>query len=349
MDDDLESILTLARTQGMGPRTYLDLINQFESAQEIISKNPKKFTFPSKQSIREEITKTQKFGAQMITINSPFYPSLLKQIHSPPIVLTVKGNLDLLKRPSIGIVGARNASSTGKVLTKNISKNLGEYGFVIISGLARGIDQAAHKGSLETGTIGVIGSGINIFYPQENKELQEEIYEKGLVVSIFMFNEPAQANHFPKRNHIISGLSQGIIVVEAALKSGSLITANAALEQNREVMAVPGSPLDPRCQGTNKLLKEGAVLIENEEDVLQALGGTFEKKTSLEKRTPTIIEKTAAMQSIIENLAYHPIPLDQLIQDSKILPNLIQGILLELELEEKIERHPGNKISLKPS
>ncbi len=350
MDDDLEAILMLVRTQGVGPRTYLQWMREFSNAREVISKNPKNLKFPEIASIQEEMRRVQKFGARMISIHSPLYPPCLKEIHAPPIVLTVKGNVELLLRPSVGIVGARNASSMGKVLTKNISKTLGENGFVVTSGLARGIDAAAHQGAMETGTMGVIGGGINVFYPQENKGLQEEICEKGLVISIFAFGEQPTATHFPKRNHIISGLSKGIVVVEAALKSGSLITANAALEQNREVMAVPGSPLDPRCQGTNKLLKDGAVLIENGEDVLQALGIESLKTLKNPKKpikTQGTPPETTTTQALLENLSYTPIPLDQLIKDAGTSPHIVHGILLELELEDKIERHPGNKISLK--
>lgn len=224
-----------------------------------------------------------------------------------------------------------------------------EAGYVVVSGLARGIDASAHEGALEGGTIGVVGNGVDVFYPLENKGLQELMFEKGLVISEFPFGSAPQTGHFPQRNRIISGLCRGVLVVEAALKSGSLITAHMALDQGREVMAVPGSPLDPRCRGTNKLIKEGARLIETIDDVFAAFGDTFEKKPQKprENHQTAKISLESDRASVLESLSYTPIPVDQVVLELNLPPNTVRAILLELELEEKIERHPGNKVSFK--
>ncbi len=345
--ENVRQILQIMRTDGIGPRGYLELIGKFETPKNILASGKYKFTSPDEAN--EEIRKIEKFGACVIDINSSCYPPLLREISYPPILLTLKGNIELLNKPMIGIVGARNASLAGKAFAKKIAKELGNAGYVVVSGLARGIDAAAHEGALEAGTIGIVGNGIDVFYPLENKQLQTSLFEKGLVISEFPFGSAPQTGHFPQRNRIISGLCRGILVVEAALKSGSLITAHMALDQGREVMAVPGSPLDPRCTGANKLIKEGARLIETVEDVFAAFGDLFEEKPrkAREKHQTPKIPLESDKASVLESLSYTPIPVDQVVLELNLPPNTVRAILLELELEEKIERHPGNKVSLK--
>lgn len=343
----LKEILQIMRTDGIGPRGYLDLIQKFKTPDRILKNAGYKFT--SLGDVEDELKKIEKFGAQIIDMGSGYYPPALAQIAYPPILLTVKGNLDLLTKPMIGIVGARNASSAGRSFAKKIAKELSCAGYVVVSGLARGIDASAHEGAIGEGTIGVVGNGVDVFYPLENKELQELMFEKGLVVSEFPFGSAPQTGHFPQRNRIISGLCRGVLVVEAALKSGSLITAHMALDQGREVMAVPGSPLDPRCRGTNKLIKEGAKLIETIDDVFAAFGDTFEKKPQKPRENHQMpkIPLESDRASVLESLSYTPIPVDQVVLELNLPPNTVRAILLELELEEKIERHPGNKVSFK--
>ena len=351
---NLEETLILIRTPKIGPKRYFSLLQEYGSLDEILKYKSSEFHFATLETVQKEIKLVQKFGAEFVTYYDENYPLNLKNISDPPVVLTVKGNKDLLKKSGLGIVGARNASSTGKLIAGKIAKNISEEGYVIVSGLARGIDTSAHKGAINNGTIGVIGNGIDVFYPEENKDLQMEIFEKGLVVSEFAFGSAPQTQNFPIRNRIISSLSKGVLVVEAALKSGSLITAHLALEQGKEVMAVPGSPLDPRCLGTNQLLKQGATLVENFEDVLSVFGeletpktpirkSIFYQKKTQESEKPLEYSK----QSVLDNLSYVPILIDHLIDDANVAPNLLQSFLLELEIEEKIERHPGNKVALK--
>lgn len=270
--------LTLTRTEGIGPKTFAHLINRFGSAAEALRALPeltkirgKTASIPSTKTMEEEFRGLQRIGGQLITWADPHYPAWLRQISSSPPVISVVGHLPTLKGKAVGLVGARNASAAGRTMAKQLAHELGEKGWIIVSGLARGIDAAAHEASLSTGTIAVIGSGLANIYPPEHKDLFQRIADKGLVISEMPLNHEARGRDFPRRNRIISGLSHGVIVVEATEKSGSLITAEFAAEQGRDVMAVPGSPLDPRCKGTNKLLREGAHVITCSRDALEVL------------------------------------------------------------------------------
>lgn len=273
----LLSTLRLIRSEGVGPVTYRRLVERFGDAETVIKAIPnfkKPIHLPETEPLIQEILVLEKSGGAWIDLEHPAYPSLLHPLEDAPPVLATKGNLALLARPMIGIVGARNASTNGRRLAQKLAHDLGKAGFVIVSGLARGIDTAAHEAALETGTIAVLASGVDVVYPPENKKLYDAIAQRGLILSENPMGVDPAAPLFPRRNRIISGLCCGVIVVEAAMKSGSLITAHYALDQGREVFAIPGSPLDPRANGPNHLIKSGqAHLVETAEDVIELLNG----------------------------------------------------------------------------
>jgi DNA processing protein len=261
----------------------------------------------------------------------------------------------LLTRDAVAIVGARNASANGRRFARDIALQLGQHGIVVASGLARGIDAAAHEGSVPTGTIAVLAGGIDQVYPEENRGLHEQIAERGVLVAEMPVGTEPQARHFPRRNRIISGCSLGALVVEAALRSGSLITARFALEQGRDVFAVPGSPLDPRCRGTNDLIRNGAILCETVDDIMRELqprlGATLSERkreayTPSESIVPGESELTQARARLVELLSPTPVPVDELVRQCHLSPALVVTILLELELAGRIGRHPGNQVSL---
>jgi len=297
----------------------------------------------------------EKFGAEMIIAGSADYPKALAATEGAPPLITVKGNKVLLQQSCIGIVGARNASLAGMKIAGTIAENLGKANCVVVSGLARGIDTAAHKASIKTGTIAVIAGGIDSVYPPENKNLQQQIYEEGLVVAELPFGAAPKAEHFPQRNRIISGISQGVAVIEATLRSGSLITARLALEQGREVFAVPGSPLDPRAEGPNRLIKQGATLIESAEDILQNIQAPRTMplfQGVLETPAPYVSEKVdarmvdAIRMEIRTLLSSAPTAMDELLMQFSGDTKAFYLALLEMELNGQIERLAGNKMVL---
>ena len=301
----------------------------------------------------------RKRGARIIAKGEDEHPEMLSHLEDALPFITVLGSLEILQQPSLRVVGARNASVAGRKLCEDFSRKISEAGFVITSGLARGIDGIAHKASLKNGTIAVVAGGIDVIYPKENYELYHEIVESGgAIIAESPFGTEPIARHFPKRNRIISGLSLGVLIVEAALKSGSLITASNALEQNIEVFAVPGSPMDPRAQGCNKLLKDGAILADNAEDIIMELNSLknrpFYDSANNELQGSlgfsdiddiSDIEENV-YKTILESLNHTPVQIDEIIRETKIHPAQVMMAVLELELEGKIERHLGNKISL---
>ncbi|MCK5041060.1 MAG: DNA-processing protein DprA, partial [Sphingomonadales bacterium] len=301
-----------------------------------------------------ELEKLAAFNADVLVLGEAHYPTPLANIEDAPPVLTMKGHAHLLDKKTIGVVGARNASTMGKKMAYQLSKDLGDAGFTICSGLARGVDTAAHNGALATGTIAVLGTGLDIIYPKENAELQERIANEGLLLSEHLCGTKPQAQHFPRRNRIISGLSLGTLVVEAALRSGSLITARMAGEQGRDVYAVPGSPLDPRAKGTNNLIRNGAQMVENAEDIIEAIE-TLHQHAFMEP-TLTLFDDTGAgtfeqpddelQNKIVDELTTTPIAIDDIIRETGLPTQVFLSCLLELELAGRISRHFGNKISL---
>ncbi|WOI52309.1 DNA-processing protein DprA [Parvularcula sp. LCG005] len=289
-----------------------------------------------------------KAGASILIATDPDYPRPLAAIPDPPPVITVLGEVAHLSRDGVGIVGARNASAVGRRMASTLARELGEAGYVINSGLARGIDGAAHHAALQTGTVAVLAGGVDQIYPPEHRDLYTEIIDHGAIVSEVPFGMVARARDFPKRNRIVSGLSKGVIVVEAADRSGTLITARLALEQGREVFAIPGSPLDPRCEGTNRLIRNGAILTRHTDDVLEGL------QTLPGIREPDRTHYTAAplpdaapsdrriwRRQIVELLGYTPVTRDVLIRETDIPPAYIADILLDLVLDGKVDEAPG--------
>jgi DNA processing protein len=286
----------------------------------------------------------------------PAYPAPLAAIDDAPMVLSLIGDITLLSRDGIAVVGARNASTNGRNFARRLACDLAEAGLAVISGLARGIDAAAHTGALDHATVAVLGGGVDVKYPRENAALHDAIADKGLLASEVPCGIQPQARHFPRRNRIISGLSLGVIVVEAALRSGSLITARLAGEQGRDVFAVPGSPLDPRCKGTNDLIRKGAMLTETAEDVLMELAPARAHQTKRPLAPPTTadspvaaaLDPTApadARDRIGQMIGPSPLSIDDIVRESGFPINTVWSVLLEMELAGQIERQPGNLIA----
>lgn len=358
--------LRLIRTDNIGPITFYQLIERFGTASEALKALPeiakrggrkKPLIAPSEGQIHKEYRALQKLGGDIITASDKAYPLALTATDDAPPVISVIGNTSLLNKSCVAIVGARNASLNGRKLASKLAADLGGRGQIVVSGLARGIDTAAHQGSLHTGTIAVVAGGINVVYPEENQGLYDEIREKGLVIAESALSAKPFAASFPRRNRIVSGLSKGVIVVEANTRSGSLITARMAGEQGRDVYAVPGSPLDPRASGPNHLIREGATLIRNADDVMEILmnfsGNSLRKPpTKIVNFTPPFDAKAYedapedAQDIILSNLSFTPILVDELIRACHLTIAQLQSVLLELELAGRIKRLPGNRISL---
>jgi DNA processing protein len=298
-----------------------------------------------------EIARVEKLGAKYLVMGQGLYPRLLAELEDAPPLLIAKGNLNLLDRQAVAIVGARNASAAACRFARELACDLGQHDLVVVSGLARGIDSAAHDGALETGTIAVIAGGIDVFYPPENEERQEALYERGLVLAEMPPGTEPRARHFPYRNRIIAGISAGTVIVEAAPRSGSLITARLAAEAGREVMAVPGSPLDPRAQGCNQLIRDGATLVQNAADVVEAI----RLPASSVRAAPTRYEPAEELNGhdalgLVEDLlGPSPVPVDEIIRLSGASPGAVQMALLEFDLAGRLDRHAGNRVSLRPA
>jgi DNA processing protein len=358
--------LRLIRSENVGPVTFYQLLRRFGSATAALEALPgladrggrraPLVLFP-RAAAERELAGLDKAGAALLAWGEPDYPPALAAIDDAPPLLAVRGNGALLGRPAIAVVGARNASANGRRLARELASELGRNGLVVASGLARGIDAAAHLGAMAGGTVAVLAGGVDIVYPPENQELYEAIVAQGAVVAEPALGTVPQARHFPRRNRIISGLSLGILVVEAAARSGSLITARYAAEQGRDVFAVPGSPLDPRCRGTNDLLRHGATLTEGVEDVLQQLGSAPSTRLPERRETvfgtagdappPTADEVDAGRRTVLERLGPTPVPVDELVRQCHLSAATVVTILLELELAGRLERHPGNQVSLR--
>ena len=293
-----------------------------------------------------------KLGAKWLVLRQGLYPPLLAQLEDAPPLLIAKGDLKLLDRQAVSIVGARNASAAACRFARGLAHDLGDQGLVVVSGLARGIDSAAHDGALESGTIGVIAGGIDVFYPPENEARQKALSERGLVLAEMPPGTEPRARHFPYRNRIIAGMSSGTVVVEAAPRSGSLITARLAAEAGREVMAVPGSPLDPRAQGCNQLIRDGATLIQNAADVVEAIrpfDGRVQSARSDYHPAQEEMNGEDALSLVEGLLGPSPVPVDEIIRLSGASSGSVHLALLELDLAGRLDRHAGGKVSLKIS
>lgn len=350
--------LRLIRSPRIGPVTFRQLMARFGTAGEALRAVPDmaargggKASIIEAQIVEQEIARSRAAGARYLITGDADYPFLLDQMEGAPPALIVRGDVSLAARECVAMVGARNASAAACRFARTLAQELGQRGAVVVSGLARGIDTAAHQGALESGTIAVIACGIDIAFPPENAELQERLAEEGLLVTEHPPGTQPLARQFPARNRIIAGLARGTVVVEAAPRSGSLITARLAGEAGREVMAVPGSPLDPRAQGCNQLIREGAVLIQSAADVIEAIGAIDPRMVrqpgsdfSGEPPSGDVADRERA--SIVALLGPAPVPVDELIRLSGLGPAVVQTVLLELELAARLERHAGGKVSL---
>lgn len=350
-NDEIVKTLQFIRSKGVGPALYNKLVQKygsihtvFDNLSSLRSKLGSSFVLFKEQDALKEYEETRALGADFLPLTAPPYPEILKSIHDPPPLLSIWGDVSLLEKPAIAIIGARDASLVAKSLSEDISQDLSRAGWCIVSGLARGIDTAAHKGALKRGTVAVIAGGLTTTYPPENKDLQDAIKQQGLLISESSLHQAPHASLFPRRNRIIAGLSQGVLVIEAGLKSGSLITARIALAEGRDIFAVPGFPLDPRSRGTNNLIKEGALLVESVEDILSYLDSPwiFGPKSLPDKKESSC---NPPHKLVMENLSKTPIGVDELARECQMSAQTISQALVELELENYIMRHPGNKVS----
>jgi DNA processing protein len=356
--------LRLIRSENVGPRTFQKLLFHFGDAAQALAALPdmakrggrsKPIRICPKEEAEREYDYGLKLGHTLLAQIEPTYPRLLAEIDDAPPVIWACGDMGLFNRPIIAMVGARNASLNGRNLTRRLASDLGRAGLVVASGLARGVDASAHEGSLATGTVAVMAGGLDVIYPPEHTDLYRMIIEAGVAVSEMPPGTQPQSGHFPRRNRIVSGLSLGVLVVEASLKSGSLITARMAADQGRDVFAVPGSPLDPRAQGPNDLLRHGATLTETAADILEALAPKLHRPLSepfsppshqAEPQDFTESELRSARASLVECLGFSPVTVDEIIRQCQLSPALVSLILLELELAGRLERQTGHRVSL---
>ena len=353
--------LRLIRSDNVGPRTFRSLVDHFGSARAALERLPdlarrggaaRSGRICSADEAKAELAASRKFGIAWLAPGEDGYPARLSTLDDAPPLLAVRGDTTTLMRPMIAIVGSRNASGAGLKFAGQLARELGEAGFIIISGLARGVDQAAHRTSVESGTIAVLAGGHDCIYPPEHGDLLTSILDHaGAAISEMPLGHEPRARDFPRRNRLISGAALGVVVVEAAYRSGSLITARMAAEQGREVFAVPGSPLDPRAAGTNDLIKQGATLVTEAADVINAVAPIMERPLVIPAREPDSgpfesDPQTHDRDQITGLLGPVPIGLDDLVRMSGASPAIVRTVLLELELAGRLERHGGGLVSL---
>jgi DNA processing protein len=352
--------LRLIRSDNVGPRTFRSLINHFGSARIALERLPelakrggaaRPGRICSEDEAKRELAASKKLGIDWVAPGEAGYPPRLADIDDAPPLLGIRGARDTLMRPMIAIVGSRNASGAGLKFADKLARDLGDAGFVIASGLARGIDQAAHRAAIDNGTVAVLAGGHDKIYPPEHLDLHFAILERGAAISELPLGHVPRARDFPRRNRLISGLALGVAVIEAANRSGSLITARIAAEQGREVFAVPGSPLDPRAAGTNDLIKQGAMLITEAADIINAVQPIMERPIVLPSREPDGIASYDEPDSsdrarIVNLLGPSPVGIDDLIRLSGAKASVVRTVLLELELAGRLERHGGGLVSL---
>jgi DNA processing protein len=372
--------LRLVRTESIGPRTFRALLNRHGSARAVIEAFPdlarragRPIRLASEAEVERELAALARAGARLIALGEPLYPPLLEMVDAAPPLISVRGQAEVLGRPAIAIVGARNASALGSRFAASLARDLAGAGLLVVSGLARGIDTAAHQASVDEGTVAVLAGGLGRLYPRENEDLARRLCEAGALVSEMPFDWTATGRDFPRRNRIVSGLSYGVVVVEAALRSGSLITARFATEQGREVFAVPGSPLDPRAEGANRLIQQGATLITGAGDVLDVLrplldrGAPKPPPLAEEGREPTEPlweewDELAApppsappqmpghrlngQQRLLGLIGAAPVSIDELVRQSGLNAQQVHEALVELHLAGRLERHGDSRVSL---
>ena len=362
--------LRLIRSARVGPVSYRQLLQRFGTAEAALEALPallqkggsRTVAIAPPEVVSRELAAVEKFGARLLFEDDPQFPALLRSMPGAPVALTVKGNLALFNRTACAIVGARNASASACKMAAFLAQGLADAGIAVVSGLARGIDTAAHRGSLAGGTIAVVAGGINFAYPPENAALQADIASRGLLIAEMPFGTEPRARHFPHRNRIIAGLAAGTLIVEAAPKSGSLITARLAAEAGREVMAIPGSPMDPRSQGCNDLIRQGATLVQSVEDIAEMLtsftGDARSAAMLLDNRadewvaepcydTGETTDPNDGQRGDVRALLSHNfVEVDELVRQSDCDPAAVHLILLEMELAGTLERGAGGKVRL---
>lgn len=357
-DDDFAR-LRLIRSANIGPVTYAQLIARFGNAAAALAAIPalaargggRAPRLAETGAVRAEMARTAALGARYLFTGDADYPPLLAHVESAPPVLVVRGAVPLAARTTVAVVGARNASAAACRFARGLAQALASDGISVASGLARGIDTAAHVGALDGGTIAVVAGGIDVVFPPENAALQEEVAARGLLIAEQPPGTEPHARHFPWRNRIIAGLAAGTVVVEAAPRSGSLITARLAGEAGRAVMAVPGSPLDPRAQGCNQLIRDGAILIQSAADVVEAIG-PLDRRVVAQPADRFAAQPIAAdatdgeRWAVITLLGPTPVAVDELIRQAGLAPAVVQTVLLELELAGRLERHAGARVAL---
>lgn len=361
--------LQLIRCENVGPITYWQLVRKFGSpkaALDYLSSNATSFkkkitVFPLDQAFRE-IDRHQKSGIHLVSFYDPEFPKALKTMPDCPPILSVCGKLKSLNSSqSIAIIGARNASLMGRNFANKLGCDLAERGWMVVSGLARGIDASAHQGALANGTVAVLAGGVDVIYPPEHRDLYQKIQETGCIISEMPLTMHPSAMHFPRRNRLISGLSQGVVVIEAALKSGSLITANFALDQGKELFAMPGSPADPRCRGTNDLLRRGAHVIESIQDVMNVLDGrhilSYEQLLPAESTNYSLADEEnlyndqedkiefSLKEQLFQDLSTNPIAIEVLAAQYNCSAADLLYVILELELSGLVMRYPSGMVS----
>lgn len=361
---ELAARLRLARTPHVGPRSYAELIARFGGAEAALAALPRlsrrggrERVPPPLEAVTAELDALARLGGRFLFPDDTAFSLLLAQIHDPPVALAACGDLSLLQRPAIAIVGSRNASAAGRRLAERFAGELGQAGYAIVSGLARGIDAAAHRGSLQHGAIAVVAGGIDHVYPPEHADLQAEIARHGLLLSDQPMGLVPRAGHFPRRNRIVAGIAQATLVIEATENSGALITARLAAENGRDVFAVPGSPLEPRSRGCNRLIRDGAMLVETTQDILDGLAmdaraiprnPPAELPELLHEAPGEVVEDDpeTGHERLVAALGPVPVEVDELVRRCQVTAAEAQMMLLELELAGRVERHPGNKVSL---
>jgi len=356
--------LRLIRSENVGPRTFQKLLSHYGDAGLALEKLPemakrggrsKPIRVCPVEEAQRELERGERLGHCLLAQVDDDFPRPLAEIEDAPPMLWAVGDTALLSRPTIAMVGARNASLNGRNLTRRLAADLGRAGLAVASGLARGIDACAHEGAIPTGTVAVMAGGLDVIYPPEHADLYDMVASCGCVISEMPPGTQPQSGHFPRRNRIVSGISLGVVVIEASLKSGSLITARLAADQGREVFAVPGSPLDPRAQGPNDLLRHGATLTETAADILDVLAPRLHRALSEHDQAPaphadprnfTEDDLGPARTAIIECLGFSPVTVDEIIRQCQLSPALASLVLLELELAGRLERQTGHRVSL---
>jgi DNA processing protein len=354
--------LRLIRSDNVGPRTFRALVNHYGGARAALAALPDlarrggasgPARIYSREEAERELRAAKALGVTFLALGEPGYPRRLQMIDDAPPLLAVRGNLAVFAAPMVAVVGARNASAAGMRFAERLAHDLGDAGFIVVSGLARGIDAAAHRASLATGTVAVLAGGHDRIYPPEHADLADQLLAQGAAVSEMPLGWEPRARDFPRRNRLISGLAVGVVVVEAARRSGSLITSRLALEQGREVFAVPGSPLDPRAEGTNSLLKQGATLVTEAEDVIAVLRPILGQSVDAPVEEPDAAAPSShepgegERARIFELLGPTPVLIDDLVRLSGSSPGIVRKVLFELELAGRLERHGGGLVSLR--